>query len=181
MSSSRLKQHRDRGANSRGSILNNFHLRSFLILSGFSFEIAVNTWTMGTVHGSDNIFFYDGVCGLCNRSVDFILRHDRKKRFKFAPLQGEKALELLLSAGLPKPDLTTSILYRSGRFYTKSDAFLLVLRDLGLPWAVFAILRFVPRFLRDGAYDFVSANRLKIFGATEICRMPSAETRERFI
>jgi predicted DCC family thiol-disulfide oxidoreductase YuxK len=127
------------------------------------------------------IFFFDGVCGLCSRNVDFLLRRDKKKSLKFAALQDPKALDFLKSHGLPEPDFSTSILYHKGRFYFKSDNYLIGMKLLGFPWSLLSAFLFVPRFVRDKVYDFIAARRHKVFGKLESCRVPTPEERERFL
>ena len=125
------------------------------------------------------IVFFDGYCNLCNRSVDFLIRRDRKKRLFYAPLQGETARNHLDSELLRNTD--TVVLWLDGAVYTRSDAALKVADLLGFPWSMLAVFRIVPRALRDGVYAFIAARRLTWFGRRSSCRMPSPEERSRFL
>lgn len=130
---------------------------------------------------NQSIFFFDGVCGLCSKNVDFVLRHDKKKVFKVAPLQDKKAIDFFQSAGLPTPDYSTSILFHKGKFYYKSDVYFELMKGLDLPWSLMAIFQIVPKFIRDQVYDYIATNRHKIFGKLDSCRMPTSEEKERFL
>jgi predicted DCC family thiol-disulfide oxidoreductase YuxK len=126
------------------------------------------------------IIFFDGVCAMCNRFVDGVLRADRRGVFRFAPLQGETARALL-------PPLTTdpaewSVIYldEHGR-HDQSEAALAVCRRLGGAWRLLGLARLVPRPLRDALYRVVARHRYRWFGRRPACRVPSAEERGRFL
>ncbi len=124
---------------------------------------------------------FDGVCNLCNSTVDFIIRHDDRGVVKVGSLQSRTGRALLADAGLP-PDYDASlVLFDDGRVYTSSDAALRVTRYLGAPWSWTAIFRIVPRSLRDSVYAWVSRNRYQWFGKRDTCRLPTEEERSRFI
>jgi len=126
------------------------------------------------------IIFFDGVCGMCNRFVNIILRADRKGVFRFAPLQGETAQRLL--PPLPDDPTEWSMLYLDERgVHDQSDASLEVYRRLGGWWAVLSLARFVPRFLRTPVYRLIARNRYRWFGRQETCRVPTPEERARFL
>lgn len=125
------------------------------------------------------IVFFDGYCNLCNRSVDFLIRRDPKKRFFFAPLQGETARSHLDSALLRNTD--TVVLWVDGAVYTRSEAALRALALMGFPWSLLAVFRIVPRGLRDAVYNFIAERRLRWFGKRSNCRLPSEEEKERFL
>lgn len=126
------------------------------------------------------ILFYDGECGLCARSVQWCLDHDRRGILRFAPLQGEtyRALDL--------PDrpteLSTVVLLDEGRLRVRSEAVLRLWSLCGGPWRVLgACGRVVPRGLRDALYDAVARRRHRLFGAVDRCRLPSAAENGRFL
>jgi len=126
------------------------------------------------------VIFFDGVCGLCNRFVDRVLRADRKAVFDFAPIQGETAREFL--GDLPKDALEWSLVYLDERgLHDRSDAALEVCRRLGGAWSLLALARFVPRFLRTPVYRWVARNRYAWFGRKETCRVPTEAERGRFL
>ncbi|MEA2638943.1 MAG: hypothetical protein QOF51_337 [Chloroflexota bacterium] len=126
------------------------------------------------------IVFFDGVCELCNRSVDLLLRADTQRVFAFASLQGETARELL-------PPLTGdtsrwSIVYLDERGeHRESDAVLAICRRLGGPWRLLGLARVLPRWLRDPAYRFIARHRYGTFGERATCRIPTAAERSRFL
>lgn len=126
------------------------------------------------------IIFFDGVCGLCNRWVDMIIRADVRGIFHFAPLQGETARKLLPAP--PEDPLTWSVLYLDERgLHEHSDASLEVYRRLGgLGWLL-SLVRFVPRSIRNPCYRLLAQNRYRWFGRREACRLPTKEERARFL
>ena len=137
------------------------------------------------------IVFFDGVCGLCNGFVDFVLARDRRGMFRFAALQGETAatrlgsdLPALHPAGPDNPatdPLPSMILWDRDGIHRRSEAALRTLQGLGGVWSLARVFRLVPRTLRDGVYDFVAKNRYRWFGKRDICRIPAASEKERFL
>lgn len=126
-----------------------------------------------------NIIYFDGVCGLCNGFIDFIMKIDRSGKFKFSPLQSEFARSRLL----PKytEDMKSVVVEIDGEFYEKSDAVFRVLEVLGGKWNLLAKLKVLPRILRNSGYDLVAEFRYKIFGKKDTCRLPTPEEKDRFI
>lgn len=127
------------------------------------------------------VIFYDGVCGLCDRTVQFVLARDRAQRFRFAPLQSDFAAATLAAHGRAAADLDTVGVLDGGRLRIKSDAVITILCRLGGAWRLAALARMVPRRLRDRAYDFVARNRYRWFGRYDQCALPPAAVRDRFI
>jgi predicted DCC family thiol-disulfide oxidoreductase YuxK len=126
------------------------------------------------------IVFFDGVCGLCNASVDRVLRWDRRGVFRLAPLQGETAARELSSEETQQ--LGSVVLKTDGRIYRKSTAVVRILWRLGLAARLGgSLLWLIPRPLRDFGYDVVAKNRYRWFGKKETCRMPKPEERDRFL
>jgi len=126
------------------------------------------------------ILLFDGHCHLCQRSVQWVLRHDRRGRVRFAPLQAESAQPFLQNAPHPLPD--SLILYDEGQLWFRSEAVLRLLCHLGGPWPWLARLgRLIPRALRDWLYDQVAARRYRWFGKSETCWMPRPEWKGRFL
>jgi len=136
---------------------------------------------------SNPILLYDGVCGLCNRAVRFVLKRDRQDRFRFAPLQSEFARNLLTRHGANPDNLDTFFMVLdcgqpTERLAARSDAALMVLRELAGVWAGFgAVLRVFPRWLRDWAYNRVARSRYRIFGQYATCPLPEQKHRHRFL
>lgn len=125
------------------------------------------------------IIYFDGVCGLCNGFVDFMLKIDQEKKFHFSPLQSEYAQKHLPSA--MTADLK-SVVYSDGKnLYTKSEAVTKILMDRGGVWKIAALGKILPRFISDKAYDLVATNRYNLFGKKETCRIPTPEERARFV
>jgi predicted DCC family thiol-disulfide oxidoreductase YuxK len=133
------------------------------------------------------ILLYDGVCGLCNRLVQFILRRDREGVFRFAWLQGVRAGRILERHGVSSGELDTVYVVVNyelpeERLLARSDAVMFVLKELGGRWRVAEFcVRLVPEFLRNAGYNFVARRRYRIFGRSEMCRVPRDEDRSRFL
>jgi predicted DCC family thiol-disulfide oxidoreductase YuxK len=126
------------------------------------------------------IVFFDGVCGLCNRFVDFVLPRDRREVFRFAPLQGETARRLIDRADI---DSLKSILLCDGRgVHRQSTAVVRILYRLGGVWKVIAVaLWLIPRPIRDLGYKLIARSRYRLFGKREACRLPTPDERRRFL
>lgn len=127
------------------------------------------------------IVYYDGLCGLCDGFVRFIVARDRLARYRFAPLQGETARDRL-GARLGSEELGTVVLEeRAGVHRVRSDAALAILAGLGHGWQLVTALRIVPRPLRDWIYDWIARHRFRWFPKRAECRVPSPEERDRFL
>jgi predicted DCC family thiol-disulfide oxidoreductase YuxK len=124
---------------------------------------------------------FDGVCNLCARSVQFILRHESEPRFIFAPLQSPAGARLLTSHGFSAQDVGSFVLISEGRVYTRSAAALRITRHLKGAWRLLRILWVIPRPLRDFLYDRVAKNRYSWFGKAETCMVPTPELKVRFM
>jgi predicted DCC family thiol-disulfide oxidoreductase YuxK len=132
------------------------------------------------------IVLYDGVCGLCNRLVQFLLRHDYRDRFRFASLQSEFSSKLLTKYGHDPHDLDTVYVVKdyslpNERLLARSDAILYMLNQLGGIWILSGAGRVLPRALRDMAYKVVARNRYKVFGKHESCMLPEPQHRAKFL
>lgn len=128
----------------------------------------------------DSILFFDGVCGLCNKSVDFVMARDHRQTIKFAPLQGDTARSLLTPADIQ--NLNTMILWVKGRTYRKTAAAVRVMWRLSLVWQILGtLLWLIPLPLRNLGYTLVARNRYRFFGKKETCRLPTREERLRFL
>jgi predicted DCC family thiol-disulfide oxidoreductase YuxK len=132
------------------------------------------------------IVLYDGVCGLCNRAVQFLLKRDRHDRFRFASLQSDFAANLLQRHGInyTKLDTVYAVLNHgetNEKLLAKGDAFLFFAKVLGGIWSVARLGRVIPRPIRNWLYDFVAANRYRVFGKAESCMLPDAASRHKFL
>ncbi|MBC7397914.1 MAG: DUF393 domain-containing protein [Bdellovibrionales bacterium] len=126
-----------------------------------------------------NIIFFDGYCGLCNGFIDFMMNVDKKRIFKFSPLQSEFAKANLQLSDIE--DLKSVVVLIDGKTYRKSEAVLKALGMLGGMWKVTSVFRSFPEKLLDTGYDLVAENRYKIFGKSDTCRLPTLEEKSRFI
>jgi len=136
--------------------------------------------------GASPVLLYDGLCGFCDRAVQFVLARDRRARLRFAPLQGSFARGVLArhpelaqvdSLVLVEPDAAAG----GERVFVRTDGALRVARHLGGAWRAAALLRVVPRPLRDLAYDAFARVRYRVFGRHERCPVPLPEQRARFL
>ncbi|HEU4560651.1 MAG TPA: DCC1-like thiol-disulfide oxidoreductase family protein [Longimicrobium sp.] len=127
------------------------------------------------------LVLYDGECGLCNRSVQLILRHDRRGRFRFAALQSELGRTLLERHRLPADVVDTVVLVDGDQAFTRSAAALRIAGMMDRPWPLLRAFAIVPRPLRDVGYNFVARNRYRWFGRTDACMLPPPEVRARFL
>lgn len=125
------------------------------------------------------IVFFDGVCGLCNASVDRLLQWDQRGVLRFAPLQGTTAATMLPPDMVR--DLDSLVLLDEQGLHQRSDAALLALKYAGGSWRLLSALRVVPRPLRDAVYDLIARRRYQWFGRKESCRLPLPHERDRFL
>ena len=130
---------------------------------------------------SGPVLVFDGVCLLCSAWVGFVLRHDRSGRIRFAAMQGEAGRALLRQHGLDADDPLSFLYVSGGRARSQSDAVLRLLADLGGIWRLSALLRLLPRGLRDAGYRLIAINRYRWFGRREHCLLPDAVVRARFL
>lgn len=127
------------------------------------------------------IILFDGVCNLCNSSVQFVIRHDKKKQFRFAALQGETGKLLLEKYQLPTEQLTSFVLIQNGMAYTKSTAALLVAKQLhGIVTLLYGLI-IVPAFIRNAVYNWIAGNRYRWFGKKDTCMIPTPALKQRFL
>jgi len=127
------------------------------------------------------IILFDGVCNLCNSSVNFIIDNDKRNVFKFASLQSETGSELMKKHNLTSKDIDSVILIDADRAYIKSDAALRIAAELGGIYKLISYLRFIPKFIRDFFYDIIAKNRYKWFGKKDTCRIPTPELKSKFL
>ena len=127
------------------------------------------------------IVFFDGVCNICNRSVNFVIKQDSKRILKFASLQSDYAKNML-PPELLKHETFDSMIFSDGKnFYTKSTAVLEICKALGGVFHVLRIGYLIPRFIRDAIYIFIANNRYRWFGKKDHCMVPTPELKERFL
>ena len=128
-----------------------------------------------------SIILFDGVCNLCNSSVNFIIKHDKKEQFLFASLQSDAAKEILLQFPIKKFNLNSIILIENGNVYKKSMAVLKISKQLNSGYKLLYAFIITPKFIRDWIYNYIAKNRYKWFGKKENCMIPTPEVSNRFL
>lgn len=129
----------------------------------------------------DNIILFDGVCNFCNSSINKIIEHDKKNRYKFAPLQSEIGKKILQKYSIDTSKTDSIILIENGNVFIKSTASLKVSKHLSGLYPLAYGLFIFPAFIRDIVYDFIARNRYKWWGKKETCMIPSEEIKAKFI
>ncbi len=126
------------------------------------------------------VVLFDGVCKLCNRSVNFILRIDRKGRLKFASLQSNYGRTILTTHGRHTDPMDTMMLLEGNRLSTKSTALIRMAHYMGGVWPLAKLTLIIPRFMRDALYDVLARNRYSYYGKYDTCPLPDPEFEDRF-
>lgn len=127
------------------------------------------------------IILFDAECILCSANAQFVLTHDRKKRFRLAAMQGELGSGLYRRFGIDPTNPDSIIVVDGDKMLRDSDAVLAIYAGLGWPWKALALFRLVPRVIRDPLYLFVARNRYRIFGKRKSCWLPSPDYRDRLL
>ena len=127
------------------------------------------------------IILFDGVCNLCNRSVDYIIGHDKQGRYLLAPLQSNIGKALAAEHGIDADALSSMVLIESGRAYVRSTASLRICRRLAGPAKLLWPLIVIPRPIRDAVYSLIAWHRYRWFGKRQACRLPTEQERARFL
>jgi predicted DCC family thiol-disulfide oxidoreductase YuxK len=130
--------------------------------------------------GAEGVVLFDGYCHLCDRSVQFVLDHDRRRVFRFAPSQSPGARPFLDRCGLGSAPGTIVFVERDG-WSVRSTAAIRMARRLGLPWSLAAVGLMVPAAIRDVGYRVIARNRLRWFGQRDTCRLPTPDEAGRFL
>jgi predicted DCC family thiol-disulfide oxidoreductase YuxK len=128
------------------------------------------------------VILFDGMCNLCNASVNFVLQHERKPVFNFASIQSAAGRELLNCCGLPPDYAQAVILIDQGKTYFGSTAALKIGQTLKFPWSFLSHMGFiVPKLIRDEVYSQIAKHRNQWFGKRDVCMVPSESLRNRFL
>ena len=128
------------------------------------------------------IILFDGVCNLCNSSVQFVIKRDKKDIFRYAALQSEIGQELVNQRQIDTSKVDSIILIEPGvAYYTKSDAALEIAQDLGGLWKLTAVFTWIPTSIRNSIYNLVAKNRYKWFGKQDACMIPTPELKAKFL
>lgn len=127
------------------------------------------------------IILFDGVCNLCNSSINFVIRYDKANYFRFAPLQSMAAHQLEQQYQLDLSAMSSFVLIENDQVYYRSTAALRVLRRLPLPWKLGYGFIIIPAFLRNGIYNWIARNRYRWFGKRDTCMIPTPELMAKFL
>ena len=128
------------------------------------------------------IILFDGVCNLCNTSVQYVIKHDKKDLFRFVALQSETGQRILKHIGISTNNIDSIVLYEPGiAYYYKSNAALEIAKNLGGIFTYGTIFKIIPTSLRDSIYDYVAKNRYKWYGMQNNCMIPTKELKAKFL
>jgi predicted DCC family thiol-disulfide oxidoreductase YuxK len=129
-----------------------------------------------------HLVLFDGVCNLCNASVQYIIRHDKRDNFRFATIQSKVGQQIIKDFLIDTTKTDSIILYseKNGICY-KSTAALIIAKHLGFPNNIMTIFLIVPPFIRNWVYDYIAKNRYKWYGKRDSCMVPTPEIRKKFI
>jgi len=127
------------------------------------------------------IILFDGVCNLCNSSVTFVIKRDKKDAFRFAALQSDVGQQLIAKFNIDTAQTDSIILIDNDKAYVKSSAALRAARSLSGVWPLLYGFMIVPRFLRNWVYDYIAKNRYKWYGQRESCMIPTPELKAKFL
>ena len=125
------------------------------------------------------VVFFDDVCNLCQHSVRYLLKYDKKKVLKFASQQGQYAKKILPPEEVK--NLKSLLFYNKKTLYKKSDAVLELCKVLGGGHKLLLVGYILPKFLRDGLYSFIAQNRYRWFGKQDHCMIPTKDIQDRFL
>lgn len=129
-----------------------------------------------------NVIFFDGVCNMCNSLINFLIDIDKKDVLRFSPLQSKFAHSELKDYDVNLEQMKSVIYLKNDKIYFKSSAVLEIFKDLGRGYKLLYVFKFIiPRFIRDGIYNFIGNNRYKWFGKRDACRVPTKEVMKKFI
>lgn len=127
------------------------------------------------------IIVFDGHCALCSGWARFVLKHDRPGRFRLLPAQSDLGRALYIHYGLDPQDYETNILIADGSAWFRSEGSIRMAEGLGFPWSMASVFRVLPVRLRDGLYQWIARNRLRVFGRRKVCYRSEPGKEERFL
>ncbi|WP_339865863.1 DUF393 domain-containing protein [uncultured Algoriphagus sp.] len=128
-----------------------------------------------------SIIFFDGVCNLCNASIDFVIQRDKKDHFLVGALQEDFSKKILANYDVREDYLDSLVLLEEDKIYYKSSAALKIAKNLSGLWPALYPLIFIPKFLRDPIYNWIGANRYRWFGKKSTCRLPTPAEKAKFL
>jgi predicted DCC family thiol-disulfide oxidoreductase YuxK len=130
----------------------------------------------------NKIILFDGVCNLCNSSVQFIIKHDKKDSFRFASLQSDLGREIVNHIGFDVTKTDSIVLYEPGKaYYTKAQAAFKIAQELSGIYRLLGLFSSLPQFITNTFYDYIAKNRYKWYGKKESCMLPSTELKDKFL
>lgn len=127
------------------------------------------------------VILFDGICNYCNSVVNFLISQDKRKIFRFAPLQSNAAQRILKQNGLETADFNSFVLVENGAVFLRSTAALKIFKHLPWYWQWVNIGWLLPLFVRDALYNLIARNRYKWFGQRSECMIPTKEIKSRFL
>ncbi len=128
------------------------------------------------------IILFDGVCNLCDASVQFIYKHDKNDIFRFVAIQSELGQKIIKHIGVDTSKIDSIILYEPGLSYSyKAEAALTIAKNLSGIYSLLGYLNFIPNSIKNIIYDYVAKNRYKWYGKKEACMIPTPELKAKFL
>ena len=127
------------------------------------------------------VILFDGVCNFCNSAVNFVIKRDKNSALKFTTLQSNIAHQMLAHQNIPTNDLSSFVFIENEKIHTRSTAALRVCKYLTGLWPLMYGFIIVPKFIRDGIYNWVAKNRYRWFGKTKECMIPTPEIKAKFL
>jgi len=127
------------------------------------------------------VVLFDGVCNLCNHSVQFIIKRDRAKKFRFAALQSQYGQSQLRKLNISQEAIETIVLIVGDKCYQRSNAVLEITRNLGGLWPTLYVFKVIPTFIRDWIYKGIANNRYQWFGRQDQCMIPTPALKTLFL
>ncbi|WP_053977799.1 thiol-disulfide oxidoreductase DCC family protein [Mangrovimonas xylaniphaga] len=137
---------------------------------------------MITLPANKELILFDGVCNLCNTSIQYVIKHDKQNKFVFAALQSDIGKSVIKEHGIDTTKIDSILLHKpNNKIYYKSTAALKIASKLGFPISIMSIFLIVPTFIRNWVYDFIAKNRYKWFGKKQSCMIPTPELSSKFL
>ncbi|OYQ42320.1 thiol-disulfide oxidoreductase [Flavobacterium cyanobacteriorum] len=128
------------------------------------------------------IILFDGICNLCDATVQYIIKHDKKDIFRFVPLQSELGQQIVRHIGVDTSKTDSILLYQPGyAYYYKAEAALLIAKELGGTVSLLSMFSFLPKTILNAVYDYVARNRYKWYGKKQECMIPTPEMKAKFL
>ena len=127
------------------------------------------------------VILFDGICNLCCGWVQFLIRHDKKSKFRFASIQSAIGQSMLHSVGISNKMPESVVYLKESQYFRESTAVLEILIDMGGIWKIFSVFKLIPNMIRDGIYRFIARKRNSYFGKRATCYTPTPENQKRFL